>query len=335
MNRASLEIVEQMPKVEMHVHLEGSVTPGLLLDLHRRHGLAWKNYTEEEVAAALAFSDFHGFLAAFRKVCEAIRAPDDFAIITRRFFERLSRENIIHCEFFYTPAASRRFGLPPEHVLETILGVAKEEGDNRNIGWGVVLDGIRQFPADDFAETVDLAVKYRAGGVVAIGMGGDEMAAPLAPMKRYFDRARDAGLNIHLHTGETGSADGMTADIRAARPNRIGHGLQVLESELLQELVLERGIILDLAITSNLRTGVVRRLDRHPAAEIARQGIPFTLATDDPGLFDTTLASEYRHFIELRGDSRGLSEIVRWSAETPRLSESHRRSLRQLMDMAR
>jgi len=319
------------PKTETHLHLEGSIGPGLLGRLHRRHGLPWAGRPAAEIRRALTFRSFAEFLGAFRTVCLALREPGDFGGVTRSLFARLSRARVIHCEFFYTPAISRRFGLDPVPVLERILETAAAEGIRRRISWGLVLDNVRQFPADCFHDTIDLARRYRGSGVVGVGLGGDETASPPEAFRDGFDRARGDGLRIYLHTGETGSVESMAADVATLNPDRIGHGLRVTDSTRLREMVRSLRAVIDVCLSSNLATGVVPALRRHPAWQMWEQQVPFTLATDDPGLFGTTLNREYGLMLARNGNPELPQRLVGAQLENPLLPPAGKEILRRLL----
>jgi len=314
----------EIPKTETHVHLEGSISPELLLMLHQRHNLKWKDYSVDQIRQALVFTKFKEFLNAFKMVCLSIRREEDFADITRAFFQRLTHEHIVHCEFFYTPSISKRLGLKPESVLETILDTATREGKNRNISWALILDNVRQFPKRFFYQTLVLANRYRHEGVVGIGVGGDEKSASLKRLVKGFREAREKGLRIHLHTGETGDAESMIADLKIARPHRVGHGLPAAESAWIQDFLRENDVALDICPTSNLRTGVVKEHAEHPAVRLYRMDIPFTISTDDPALFDTTLNKEYEFLETLIKDQKMPLQLIKWQEDNSLLPEDKR-----------
>lgn len=299
---------QTIPKAETHVHLEGCVTPGLLRRLHRKHGGPWREWSVAAISRELAFTGFAGFLSVFRTICSAIRSEDDFALITRFLFQRLTREKIVYCEFFYTPAASVRFGLDPEKALAVILETATSEGARRGVGWRIILDNVRQFPPASFEQTLELALRFQRYGVAGIGMGGDEGAASLAPVATGFERARAAGLRIHLHTGETGNQEQALADLRLIRPHRIGHGLSLAGSAQALNLLLRDGIQIDICLTSNQKTGAASASREHPVFRLLAEGVAVTLGTDDPGIFRTTLNREYAIFSRL---ASGPADSVR------------------------
>lgn len=319
---------ELAPKVEYHVHLEGCADAALVLALHRRHGLEWGGDSEGQVAERLRFNDFHGFLGAFREVCRSVREEGDFADLVVKLFERLGRERVVLCEFFHSPAAAEKFGLRGESCVEAILEAARVEGARRGIAWGLVLDGVRHFQRESLRRTVDLAVRYHPFGVSGVGVGGDERDGPLDWAAPLFHRAREAGLRVSLHTGETGTPESMEADLRSVRPNRVGHGLHAADSPRIRDIIVEGGMEVDLCPVSNLRTGVVASPARHPLPRFLEAGVPFALATDDPGLFGTDLAAQYRLALEMAPDFVPTERGPEWDASARLFGDSIARGAR-------
>jgi len=323
----SREFWRRLPKAETHVHLEGSISPERLGRLHARHGLEWASSTPAEIRRRLSFTTFPQFLQTFKQVCLALRDAADFIPVTEDFFRMLASENVVHCEFFYTPAISWKFGLPAEAVLENILAAARREGEQRNISWGVVLDNVRQFPVDDFRRTLALGLRYRAAGVVGIGIGGDEGACPLAGFARPLAEAREAGLRVYLHTGETGTAAAMLNDLETARPHRVGHGLAAARSQEIRDYLRSHHVVLDICPTSNLRTGVVGRWEDHPLRDIHRQGVSYAISSDDPALFGSSLSMEYALTAERILHPSSLAAMMKTQGKNPLLPPQAKRLL--------
>lgn len=312
------------PKTECHVHLEGAIGAGFLRDLHRRHRLEWAGWEIGRIRSALRFHDFAGFLTAFRSVCSSIRSEEDYRPLVRAFFRRCRREGIVHVEFFWTPMAAARFGLDPARCLEHILRESAVCGESFGVEWALLLDGVRQFPPDAFRETVDLALALRGQGVAGVGIGGDENASPLEPFRPDLERAREAGLRIHLHTGETGSAESMRRDLETARPHRVGHGIRAAESRVVQELLLAQGTVLDICLRSNRATRACPKGVRHPLGTLLEAGLPVCLGTDDPALFGATLPGEYARAARLLGGDRGLLPVLKSDLLNPLLGQGVR-----------
>ncbi|MBN2432854.1 MAG: hypothetical protein JXQ27_15375 [Acidobacteria bacterium] len=323
----SSEFWRRLPKTETHVHLEGSISVERLHRLHRRHGLEWASWTPAEIRRQLSFATFPRFLEAFKKVCLAVRHEDDFVPVTEDFFDMLDREHIVHCEFFYTPAISWKFGLSAETVLENILAIARREGRRRSISWGIILDNVRQFPVDAFRRTLALGLRYRDAGVVGIGIGGDETCCSLEEYANPLAEARAGGLSVYLHTGETGDAAAMLADLKTARPRRVGHGLAAARSPAIRDYLQERGVVLDICPTSNIRTGVVENIEAHPLRDIASQNLPYTINSDDPALFETSLSAEYALVAERILNPLSLVNMVKTQEKNPLLPAHVKESL--------
>jgi len=318
-----------LSKAETHLHLEGAIGPEIVLILHRNHGLKWSKKDIAYIRKELSFNTFAGFMEAFKQVWLSIKKESDFEIITQDFFRKLLQQNIVHCEFFFTPSVCFRLGLDADLTLEIILDTAEKSGREMGINWALVLDSARQLPVSLFDKTIMLALKYRDRGVVGIGIGGDELSSSLRPFQQGLNKAKTKGLRIHLHTGETGNEVQMLDDLMIARPERVGHGLPAASSVSLQEHIGRNKIVVDFSITSNMRTGLVDSLKDHPVRKYATLGLPFTISTDDPALFQTTLSHEYEILDELIEDRKLWASIMEWHLENPLLSEKAHMSLQQ------
>ena len=242
----------------------------------------------EEVLAAYAYANFLGFLKSYAWVCRQMTKPEHYAIATRRLLEALAAQNVQYAEITLSAGVILWKG---EEFAPVYEAVQREAGRSRvQVRW--IIDAVRQFPLEDAREVVRLAAERVGDGVVAIGIGGDEQRGPAALFKDLFAEARDRGLRLTAHAGESAGAESVWAalDIGA---ERIGHGIRAVEDPALLRHLASNRVPLEICITSNVRTGVVASLDRHPVRRIWEAGVPVILNTDDPALFGTTLDSEF------------------------------------------
>jgi len=291
------DTIRAWPKAELHLHLEGSIQPGTVVELAARHG---QRLTVQEVAARYTYADFLGFLEAFKWVTSLLREPEDYALIARRLAEDLRRQNVIYAEITLSVGVMLMRGQDAIANF-TVLRAAAEEtaGSSLRLQW--VFDATRQFGAEKAMEVARLAAEHRREGVVAFGLGGDELAVPAEEFRGVYDDARSGGLHALVHAGEIGGADEVRRAVELLGGERIGHGIAAVADPAVMALLAERGIPLEVCPTSNLRTGALERLRgdgtagtrAHPVAELFRAGVPVTLATDDPAMFQTELHQEY------------------------------------------
>jgi adenosine deaminase len=287
LSRAALA---RLPKAELHLHFEGAVLPGDLRALYprtRRPPLPRSRWR-----TLYSFHGFGGFLKAFGGLCALLETPDDFGRLVPRLAVRLRRQGVRRAELLLSLPVHTRRGLSAESVLESILA-RREAARAAGVEIGLILDGVRQWGAEALAPCVDLGRRYRDQGVLGIGLGGDETSRPPEEFRPLFERARDQGLRTVLHSGETGSAAALARDLRVLRPERVGHALRAAEQPRLLDALAEAGTPVEVAVTSNWRTGLIPRRADHPLPEFLRRGVRVVLATDDPAFFGCDLLGEY------------------------------------------
>jgi adenosine deaminase/aminodeoxyfutalosine deaminase len=270
------------PRAELHLHLEGSVDAATLMEIDPA-------LTREEIAAAISYTDFAGFIQSYIWVNRRLLRPEHYALVARRLFERLDEEGVIYVEVTLSAGMMLWKGQPFDPIF---LALQREALDAKfDVRW--ILDATRQFGAEAAKPVFDLAAERVGDGVVAIGLGGFEAGGPALWFKDLYAEARDRGLRLTCHAGETTDAQSIW-DALAIGAERIGHGIRAIEDPPLVAHLREKNIPLEISITSNVRTGAVARLKDHPVRKLFDAGVPIVLNTDDPALFDCTLESEYQ-----------------------------------------
>jgi adenosine deaminase/aminodeoxyfutalosine deaminase len=294
------DFAAQLPKAELHLHLEGSVDAETLHELDPATPL-------EELRALYHYPDFNAFLKTFGAVVTRLARPEDYALVTRRLLERLAAQNVRYAEIIIAAGVvlwkKQEFG----PVFDAIHDAAR--GSPVEVRW--ILDAVRQFGVEPAWDVARLAAARQDRGVVAIGIGGSEERGPAEWFKDVFAFAKSAGLHLTAHAGESGGPESVWEAL-VLGAERIGHGIAaVRDPELLRHL-RDRDIPLEISITSNLVTGVVARLEDHPIRALYDAGVPIVLNTDDPAMFGCTLTDEYRLAARAFGFSeaelRGIAE---------------------------
>jgi|SRR5690348_5456679 len=290
-------VVDALPKAEIHLHLEGSIRPETAVQLASRHG---DKITAEDVARRYRYADFAGFIEAFKWVTSYLREPDDYRVIVTALAEELIRQNVVYAEITISAGVMRLRKQNVEANFEAICDTARQFAP-RGLRTAWIFDAARQFGAEAAMEVARIAAKLGNSGVVAFGMGGDELAFPAAHFRAAFDHARTAGLRIVCHAGETGGPDSVRDAIEILGAERIGHGIGVMHDPALAQLCVDRGIVLENCLTSNLCTAALAKqtgnpnpsLADHPLPEFLKRSVPVVLSTDDPAMFHTDLLAEY------------------------------------------
>ena len=283
--------LHSLPKAELHLHLEGSVEPSTLVELRKKHGMS--GATLGEAQQLYQYSDFSGFLTAFKDVTAHLRSPDDYELITYRLLEKLNDQNVMHAEITVSVGVCL---WRKQHFAAIFEGL--ERGRQRaETGFGIsvlwIFDAVRQFGVEKAEQVLDLAIRFRDRNVVGFGIGGDEVKGPPEQFRELYARAADHGLRLTAHAGESAGPESIWGAINL-RAERIGHGLTAAQDPELLEVLAERQIPIEVCVTSNLRTGVCAAIAQHPVRRYFDEGLMVTINTDDPAMFRTDLEDEYR-----------------------------------------
>src|SRR5436190_6414446 len=230
----------EMPKAELHLHLEGSVEPETLHELDPATPV-------EEFRELYRYADFDAFLRAFGAVGKRLRGPEDYALITRRLLERLAAQNVQYAEIIIAAGVV----LWKEQEFAPIFDAVRAATENSPVRVRWILDAVRQFGAEQAMQVAELAAERREQGVVALGIGGSEERGPAAWFKEAYAYARGAGLHLHAHAGESMGPESIW-DALALGAERIGHGINAIRDPRLLDHLREHSIPLEICITSNL-----------------------------------------------------------------------------------
>lgn len=288
-----------LPKAELHLHLEGAVEPETLLELAPGLSLA-------EVHEKYRYEDFPGFLRSYKWVSEHLQRPDQYALVTRRLLRRLESENVLYAEIILSAGVMLRMELDPAPVYDAVRRESQASGVQ--VRW--LLDGVRQFGVENVQRVAELAAERVGDGVVGLGIGGDEARGPAELFGDIYRFARSRGLRLTAHAGETGGPESVWAALEIGA-ERIGHGIRSVEDPVLVRHLADHGIPLEISISSNLATGAVPSLDAHPVRRLYQAGVPIVLNTDDPAMFHTTLTREFEIAADLgfsESELRGIAE---------------------------
>jgi len=330
-----------LPKAELHLHLEGSVSPETLSELSRRHDTPlptannrYRNiedsgrvFSLEEARALYEYKDFTGFLLAFKAVTERLRTPEDYELITYRLIKKLSSEHVLHAEVYVSVGVIFWRGQVFEPLFEGMeRGRARGERDfGVSLGW--IFDAVRHFGVEEARKVVEKAVELRRPSVVGFGLGGDERRGPPELFREVYRLARENGLRLTCHAGESAGPESIRGAL-AIGSERLGHALTLAEDDGLLREVATRRIPLEICLSSNLRTGCCPSLDKHPLRRYFDAGACVVLNTDDPEMFQTSLAREYALARELFAFSEEeLRQLARNSFEASFLPEERKRQL--------
>lgn len=281
------QFVISLPKAEVHLHLEGALALETLDVLAERHGLP-------PVRRDLyQYSDFGGFLMAFKSVCDHLVDPADYELVTYRLVHRLRSAGVCYAEIYIAAGVLLWQQKPLEALFEGIdAGYRRARAEcGVEVRW--IFDATRQFGAAAAMEMARRAAALQERGVIAIGIGGDEQRGTPELFREVYDYARGQGLRLTAHAGETAGPESIWGALQALGAERIGHATTAAQDPRLMAYLAEKQVPVDICLSSNLRTCSFPEIERHPARRFYDAGMLVSLSTDDPAMFGTDLVGEY------------------------------------------
>ena len=315
--------VAAMPKVELHVHLEGAILPRTVLHLARRHDVRLPAADEAGLRRWFHFTDFKHFIEIYLVIQGLLRTSEDFELLTYDFGQEMKRQNIRYAEATFTPFTHiwQDKGLTSDDLIEGLDAGRRRAAEDFDVEIAWVMDIPRNLSFADgnysgFASdpTVEMALVWQDRGVVALGLGGNEVGAPPEPFAHAFETARAGGLHSVPHAGEMAGPESVWGAIRALGAERIGHGVRSIEDLDLVDYLIEQQIPLEVNPTSNLCLGVYPTYEAHPLRRLWDAGAYVTVNSDDPPLFNTSLNQEYRVLIDHFGFDADMLEQITLNA---------------------
>ncbi|MBN2148348.1 MAG: adenosine deaminase [Anaerolineales bacterium] len=293
-----LEFARRMPKVELHVHLEGSILPQTLLLLAERNHVALPFNDLQSLGEFYRFTDFDHFIKVYITITSCLRTPEDYTLIAYAFGQECARQNIRYAEVTFTIKTNMRIsGLPWQVILEALNAGRKRAKEEFGVNWQWVFDIVRNNPEEQ-DEVSDIAIQAREQGVIALGLGGAEAEYPPHMFTASFERARHAGLHSLPHAGETAGPTSIWESLDLLHAERLGHGVRCIEDPRLVEVLRQRQIPLEVCPTSNIRLGVYPDYTQHPLRRLWDADLLITVNSDDPPMFGTDLNNEYCILVE-------------------------------------
>lgn len=308
----------RMPKVELHVHLEGSIRPATLLALAEHNGVILPATDVEGLRRFYHFTDFPHFIRVYLAISRCLKTPDDFDLIAYEFGADMHRQAIRYAEVTFTPFTNvTNTGLPFDEVLAGLnAGRARAQADF-GVEFAWVLDISRDVP-DSRHQVAEWAVAGMDRGVVAFGLGGPEAGHPPEGYADAFATARAAGLHSVPHAGEVAGPDSVWGALGSLRAERLGHGVRSVEDPSLVRYLRDSQVPLEVCPTSNLCLGVYPTYKEHPLRLLWETGLLVTVNSDDPPMFDTDLVSEYQVLVDHMGFT--IAELEQISLNAVRAS---------------
>lgn len=329
------ESIRKLPKVELHLHLEGAIPLTALWELIGKYGRKKEVGSVAALEERFRYRDFPHFIDTWMWKNEFLREYEDFELIAERVAEDLTRQNIRYAEAFFSPGDFNMLhDLEVGRITEAMrAGLAKKRDD---VEVRLIADLTRDFGPERGARWLsELAELREEMDVIGIGIGGSEQDYPPEPYAEIYERARSFGFHTTAHAGEAAGADSIWGALRALRVERIGHGTRAIEDDELVAHLIEQRIPVEMCPLSNLRTGVVDSIATHPIREFFDAGMLVSVNTDDPKMFDTSLEREYLALMnELDFSFDELRQLARNAVMSSWCDETTRARLLRLVELS-
>jgi adenosine deaminase len=329
------ELVAALPKAELHVHLEGTLEPGMLFELAQRNRVELPYATVEAVRRAYEFSRLQDFLDIYYAGTAVLRSERDFRDLAMAYFHRAIADNVRHVEAFFDPQAHTERGVVMETVVNGFLQAVDAAAE---LGLSVYLIPcfLRHLPEEAALATLQGLRPY-LGRLTGVGLDSSELGHPPRKFQSVFRQAREAGLKLVAHAGEEGPPEYVREALQLLQVDRIDHGNRSLEDEELVAMLRDRAIPLTVCPLSNLRLAVVKRLDRHPLPRMLAAGLKVTVNSDDPAYFGGYVNDNYLQVAEAVGlTADNLVTLARNSFEASFLPDACKREYdAEVLDAAR
>ncbi|WP_436917708.1 adenosine deaminase [Acinetobacter schindleri] len=282
MNR--LELIQAMPKAELHVHIEGTFEPELMFAIAQRNEIAIPYQSVEEVRQAYNFHNLQSFLDIYYAGANVLIHEQDFYDLAWAYFEKCAEDNVVHTEMFFDPQTHTDRGIAFETVLKGLQRACDDAAEKLGITSHLIMCFLRHLSEAAAFETLEQALPYK-DQIIGVGLDSSEVGHPPSKFERVFAKAREAGFLIVAHAGEEGPAEYVWEALDLLKVNRIDHGVRSEEDPVLMQRLIAEKMPLTVCPLSNLKLCVVDDMQQHNIRRLLQQGVQVTVNSDDPSYF--------------------------------------------------
>ncbi|MGR5094127.1 adenosine deaminase [Vibrio maritimus] len=276
--------IQGLPKVELHLHIEGSLEPELLFKLAQRNNLSLPYSSPEELRKAYEFDDLQSFLDIYYQGANALQTEQDFFDLTWAYLERCHRDNVIHTEVFFDPQTHTDRGIPFEVVINGIDRALQQGHSELGISSQLIMCFLRHLSEEAAIATLEAALPFK-DKIIGVGLDSSEQGHPPEKFARVFKMAQQEGFLTVAHAGEEGPAQNIVDSIELLGISRIDHGVRCVESDALMKELIESQMPLTVCPLSNIKLKVFDKMEDHNIVELLRKGLAVTINSDDPAYF--------------------------------------------------
>ena len=303
------EFIKSMPKIELHVHLEGTIQPFTLLQLSQKNHVQLPFNDLDGITKWLQFSGLEHFFEVYPQVCECVQTTEDIKFITREFLKSQHQQNILYSEVTYT--ASNQWydnGISFEDQINAINQARSWAEKKLGISMGLIIDIPRQLSPQQGVEIAHEVIKYQYLGVIGLGLGGNERDYPPEIFQQAFDLIKGTKIHSVPHAGEMAGPKSIWGALNDLGANRIGHGVRCIEDSVLMDYLRKHQIPLEICPTSNICLGIYDQIQNHPIDKLIKTGLNVSINSDDPVLFNTSLTNEFQQLVKIFGYTHQILE---------------------------
>ncbi len=285
--------IEQLPKVELHLHIEGTLEPELMFKLAKRNNVSIPFDSPEQIRQAYQFENLQSFLDIYYQGAEVLIEEQDFYDLTWEYLLRCQEDNVIHTEIFFDPQTHTDRGIAFETVINGITSALKQGEKELGISSQLILCFLRHLEESAALETLEQALPYK-DKIIAVGLDSSEQGHPPEKFARVFERALDEGFLTVAHAGEEGPAQNIRDALELLQVSRIDHGVRCSEDPLLIERLIQEQTPLTVCPLSNIKLRVFETMADHNIAELLRKGLAVTINSDDPAYFGGYMTDNFQ-----------------------------------------
>jgi len=324
--------IQQLPKVELHLHIEGSLEPEMMFELAQRNQIALPFTTPEEVKAAYQFSNLQSFLDIYYQGANVLLHEQDFYDLTWAYLQRCHQDNVIHTEIFFDPQTHTERGIAFSTVIEGIHRALKDGQQKLGISSRIIMCFLRHLDEESAFETLQQSLPHK-DKIIGVGLDSSELGHPPEKFARVFSQARDEGFLTVAHAGEEGPVSNIYDSLDLLKVSRIDHGVRCSDDEKLVAELVKSKMPLTVCPLSNTKLKVFEKMEQHNIVELLRQGVQVTINSDDPAYFggymtDNFLAVAQSH--TLTEDE--LAQFTRNAINASFISQTEKQALMNKLD---
>lgn len=327
-----VDFVQNIPKAELHLHIEGSLEPELMFEIGRRNGVTSRFDSVDELKMAYNFKNLQEFLDIYYEGANVLIEERDFYDMTMAYLKKIKSQNVIYAEIFFDPQTHTERGVSFETVVNGISRALADGASDLGIQSKLIMCFVRHLDEDSAYKTLAMAMPH-ANKIFGVGLDSSEVGNPPSKFEGVFARAAEAGFKLMAHAGEEGPPSYIWEALDLLKVDRIDHGNRCLEDERLVDELIRRNLALTLCPLSNVKLRVVKEMKNHPLREMMHKGLLVTVNSDDPAYFGGYVNENYLALVEnLNLNESEVTALVRNSFKAAFLSEAECNAMLQKVD---